>query len=67
MSVVITGGQRGDTPQFEPVLENIRVPRIGPTPSQAPGQSPRGQSLRLTEEPRLPAQTQDPLHDPGEA
>jgi transposase len=26
---VITAGQRGDSPQFEPVLEAIRVPRIG--------------------------------------
>jgi hypothetical protein len=26
---VITAGQRGDSPQFEPVLEKIRVPRIG--------------------------------------
>ncbi|MFF9566231.1 IS5 family transposase [Streptomyces sp. NPDC014685] len=30
MSVVITAGQRGDSPQFEPVLERVRVPRIGP-------------------------------------
>ncbi|WUV84861.1 IS5 family transposase [Streptomyces sp. NBC_01476] len=30
MSFVITGGQRGDSPQFEPVLEKVRVPRIGP-------------------------------------
>ncbi|WLQ39371.1 IS5 family transposase [Streptomyces laculatispora] len=29
MSLVITAGQRGDSPQFEPVLENIRVPRLG--------------------------------------
>ncbi|MFD8964093.1 transposase [Streptomyces sp. NPDC059568] len=29
MSVVITAGQRGDSPQFEPVPENIRVPRHG--------------------------------------
>lgn len=27
--MVITAGQRGDSPQFEPVLEAIRVPRIG--------------------------------------
>ncbi|MFE3141002.1 hypothetical protein [Streptomyces scopuliridis] len=26
-SIVITAGQRGDSPQFEPVLERIRVPR----------------------------------------
>ncbi|MFD4955317.1 transposase [Streptomyces sp. NPDC058451] len=30
LSVVITAGQRGDSLQLEPVLENIRVPRIGP-------------------------------------
>ncbi|WP_437097517.1 IS5 family transposase [Streptomyces sp. enrichment culture] len=29
LSMVITAGQRGDTPQFEPVLEAIRVPRLG--------------------------------------
>ncbi|MFE5909039.1 IS5 family transposase [Streptomyces wedmorensis] len=29
LSVVTTAGQRGDSPQFEPVLEAIRVPRIG--------------------------------------
>jgi transposase len=29
MAIVITAGQRGDSPQFEPVLENIRVPRLG--------------------------------------
>lgn len=30
LSVVITAGQRGDSPQFEAVLEQIRVPRQGP-------------------------------------
>ncbi|MET9952408.1 IS5 family transposase [Streptomyces sp. NPDC006339] len=30
MSLVVTAGQRGDSPQFEPVLEKVRVPRIGP-------------------------------------
>ncbi|GAB2768177.1 hypothetical protein GCM10027072_79030 [Streptomyces bullii] len=30
MSIVITAGQRGDSPQFERVLEKVRVPRIGP-------------------------------------
>ncbi|MEV1026065.1 transposase [Streptomyces sp. NPDC050264] len=29
LSVVITAGQRGDSPQFEPVLEAIWVPRPG--------------------------------------
>ncbi|MFC8866566.1 transposase [Streptomyces sp. NPDC057148] len=30
MSIVVTAGQRGDSPQFEPVLDKIRVPRLGP-------------------------------------
>lgn len=29
MSLVLTGGQRGDSPQFVTVLERIRVPRLG--------------------------------------
>jgi transposase len=29
MSLVLTGGQRGDSPQFITVLERVRVPRIG--------------------------------------
>jgi transposase len=30
LSMVITAGQRGDSPQFQRVLERISVPRIGP-------------------------------------
>ncbi|MER7405069.1 transposase [Streptomyces sp. NPDC000070] len=30
LPVLITAGQRGDSPQFEPVLEVIGVPRLGP-------------------------------------
>jgi len=30
LAIVITAGQRGDSPQFEAVLERIRVPRPGP-------------------------------------
>ncbi|CAL9497407.1 hypothetical protein SUDANB58_03379 [Streptomyces sp. enrichment culture] len=30
MSVVVTAGQRGDSPQLEPVLEKVRVSRVGP-------------------------------------
>ncbi|MFE4757530.1 IS5 family transposase [Streptomyces mirabilis] len=29
MSIVITAGQRGDSPQFETVLGRVRVPRLG--------------------------------------
>ena len=38
LSVVITAGQRGDSPQFRVVLERIRVPRSGPgRPRTRPG------------------------------
>jgi len=30
MSLVITAGQRGDSPQFQVALGRIRVPRLGP-------------------------------------
>lgn len=30
MAIVVTAGQRGDSPQFEPVLEKVRAPRIPP-------------------------------------
>lgn len=30
MSLVVTAGQRGDSPQFEAVLGRVRVPRPGP-------------------------------------
>jgi transposase len=30
LALVFTAGQRGDSPQFVPVLEQIRVPRLGP-------------------------------------
>ncbi|WP_416370996.1 IS5 family transposase [Streptomyces sp. MB09-01] len=29
LALIVTAGQRGDSPQFRPVLERIRVPRIG--------------------------------------
>ncbi|TDE17822.1 IS5 family transposase [Actinomadura sp. 6K520] len=30
LSLLVTAGQRGDSPQFRPVLERISVPRLGP-------------------------------------
>ena len=30
LSILITAGQRGDSPQFQAVHEQIRVPRLGP-------------------------------------
>jgi hypothetical protein len=67
MPIVITAGQREDFPQFELVLENIRVPRQGSGAStRAAGQSARRQGVRLPVEPCLPAPTWDLVHDPGE-
>lgn len=40
MSVGITAGQCGDSPQFEPVPEKVRVPRVGP--GRPPGQGRPG-------------------------
>ncbi|MFF8866284.1 transposase [Streptomyces sp. NPDC015139] len=30
VAIVVTAGQRGDSPLFAPVLGKIRVPRVGP-------------------------------------
>lgn len=30
LAMLLTGGQRGDSPQFVPLLEPVRVPRTGP-------------------------------------
>ncbi|MEU6896054.1 IS5 family transposase [Streptomyces sp. NPDC046557] len=40
LSLLVTAGRRGDSPQFEPVLEAIRVPKVG-------GGSPRSKPLRV--------------------
>ncbi|WP_137990809.1 IS5 family transposase [Streptomyces vilmorinianum] len=40
LSLLVTAGQRGDSPQFEPVLEAIRVPKPG-------GGRPRRRPLRV--------------------
>jgi transposase len=38
LSIVLTAGQRGDSPQFAAVLGGIRVPRLGPgRPRTRPG------------------------------
>ncbi|MGW1511224.1 transposase [Streptomyces sp. NPDC002394] len=40
LPLLVTAGQRADSPQFEPVLEAIQVPRTGPGP-------PRSRPLRV--------------------
>src|ERR1700722_16929894 len=56
LSVVITAGQRGDSPQFQAVLGRIRVPRAWPGQAADPAGPGAGrQGLRLPRQPRLPA------------
>jgi hypothetical protein len=64
-SILITTGQRGDSPQFEAVLAAIAVPRLGPGPHPARPGAGR-QCLRVACQPRLPAAAGDPVHDSGE-
>ena len=67
LSVIVTAGQRGDSPQFIPVLEKIRIPRPGGgRPRTRPDRVPGRQGLRIGRQPRLAAQPRDPLHHPGE-
>ncbi|WP_435829554.1 transposase [Nonomuraea muscovyensis] len=64
LSVVITAGQRGDSPQFEPVLEAIRVPRLGlGRPRKRPDRVWADKAL--PQQPLLPAQTRDQGHHPS--
>lgn len=35
LSLIVTPGHRADCTQFKPVLEKIRVPKIGPAPQEA--------------------------------
>ena len=67
LSIVITAGQRGDSPQFQAVLDaHPGAPaRPGPAPDP-PGPGPGRQGLRLPRQPRLPAPARDPVHHPGE-
>ena len=67
LAVIVTAGQRGDSPQFIPVLEKISVPRPGggQAPDQA-GPGPGRQGLWQRGQPRLAAPPRDRLHHPRE-
>ncbi len=66
MSVVITAGQRGDSPQFEAVLEAIRVPRLGlGRPRKRPDRVRADKAYELPRQSLLPAQTRDQSHHSG--
>jgi transposase len=67
LAILITAGQRGDSPQFQPVLERIGVPRAGRGPATDPAAAGAGrQGLRQPWQPRLPAPARDPVHHPGQ-
>ncbi|MGX1506125.1 UNVERIFIED_CONTAM: transposase [Streptomyces graminofaciens] len=67
MAILVTAGQRGDSPQFETRAgESPRAShRAGPA-TRSSRSGPRGQGVRLPKEPRLPASPRDPLHHPGQ-
>ncbi len=62
LSLVVTAGQRGDSPQFQTVLDGIKVPRIGAGRPRTRPEGPGRQGLLLPRKPRLPAPTRHRLH-----
>jgi len=78
LAIVVTAGQRGDSPQFTVVLDAIRVPapaaagpgpgrpRTRPAQDQA-GPGPGGQGVRIARQPRLAPPPPHSLHHPGES
>ncbi|MEW2576726.1 transposase [Streptomyces syringium] len=54
MLIVVTAGQRDDSPQFKTVLERVRVPRPGPgRPRTRPRRGTSGQGVCVPWRPRL--------------
>ncbi|WP_240658140.1 hypothetical protein [Streptomyces populi] len=66
MSIVVTAGQRGDSPQFEVVLGRIRIPRLGPGRPRVRLDRVRADKAYASRKPRLPAPTRYPRHHPGQ-
>ena len=68
LSIVITAGQRGDSPQFQAVLERIRVPRPGPgRPRHRPGRVLADKAYGSRANRAYLRTTRNPLHHPGES
>ncbi len=65
LSMLLTAGQRADCTQFEPVMERIRVPRLGP-PAHHTRQRERRQGLQQSQDPPLPVATRHPPRHPRE-
>ncbi|MFE0545292.1 transposase [Streptomyces sp. NPDC058891] len=66
LSLLITAGHRHDSPQFQPVLERIRVPRVGPGRPRTKPARVRADKAYGSREPLLPAQTRHRMHHPRE-
>nr|WP_225631038.1 transposase [Streptomyces solaniscabiei] len=66
MSIVVTAGQRGGSPQFELVLERVRVPRIGAGRPRVRPDRVRADKAYASRKTCLPAMTWDSLHHPGQ-
>ena len=66
LSLIVTAGQRADCTQFKPVLEKIRVPRIGPGRPRKKPDSLAADKAEQRTVPRVPAAPWYPAHDPGE-
>lgn len=65
LAIVIAAGQRG-APQFELLLEAIRVPGTGwERPRKRPHRVRADKGVRLPGQPGLPAQAGNQSHDPG--
>lgn len=65
LSIVVTAGQCGDSPQFTAVVEAISVPRPGP-PRNRPDCVLADKALQQRREPHLPAHTRDPRDHPDQ-
>nr|WP_240509312.1 transposase [Streptomyces agglomeratus] len=66
MAIVVTAGQRGDSPQFEPVLEKVRVPRIGPGRPRVRPNRVHADKAYASRKNRAYLRRRDPLHHPGQ-
>ncbi|MEU0250471.1 transposase [Streptomyces sp. NPDC006235] len=67
MSIVITAGQRGDSPQFEVVLGRIRVPRLGSgRPCTWPTRVRADKAYASRKNRAYLRRRRDPLHHPGQ-
>ena len=66
LSIVITAGQRGNSPQFQAMVHGIRVPRLGRgRPRTRPDRVLGDTAYGSRGQPGLPAAARHHLHHPG--